>query len=200
MNTQQRHEYRSGLAKQVLLLLAMLWGTPVVAQVTAPDVVGHFVIPTVTIPSNLAKSTAQPEAPYPVLLSKLLKANDQQLLAFADGAGQSSLADNSPASDAFVPSQLAPTLPNAVSQPGNASAVHSIFKGFTNLLERNFSMPGYNPPPSVPIPRSAPPAPLDPVFPSSEFLGLNSQAPMGVNDANYAQYPLEQYLWQHVPI
>ena len=50
MNTQQRHEYRSGLTKQVLLLLAMLLGTPVGAQMTAPDVVGHFVIPTVTIP------------------------------------------------------------------------------------------------------------------------------------------------------
>src|SRR5262249_28098823 len=26
------------------------------------------------------------------------------------------------------------------------------------------------------------------------------QAPMGVNDQNYAQYPLEQYLWNHCPI
>lgn len=201
MNRQYKHGYKSGLAKPSLLFLVTLWGTPVAAQIAAPDVVGHFVIPTVTIPSALARSTAKPGAPYPVLLSKVLDPSNQQLLVSADdGGGQFSLPAGSPASDAHVLNPMSPTLPTAVSQPGNASAAHSIFKGFTNLLERNFSMPGYNPPQSAPLPRSAPPAPLDPVFPSSEFLGTNSQAPMGVNDANYAQYPLEQYLWQHVPI
>ena len=63
------------------------------------------------------------------------------------------------------------------------------------LLERDFGMPGYTAPPSDPLPRRAPPPALDPVFPSSEFLGTNAQAPMGVNDNNYAQYPLEQMLW-----
>jgi hypothetical protein len=71
---------------------------------------------------------------------------------------------------------------------------------FTQLLERDFSMPGYNPPPSDPLPRRALPPALDPVFPSSEFLGTNAQAPMGVNDYNNAQYPLEQALWAKCPI
>ena len=61
-------------------------------------------------------------------------------------------------------------------------------------------MRGYNPPITAPIPRRAPPPALDPVFPSTEFLGTNAQAPMGVNDACYAQYPLEQFLWKHCPL
>src|SRR5262249_6215501 len=63
-----------------------------------------------------------------------------------------------------------------------------------------FSMPGYTPPPSEPLPRRAIPAGLDPVFPSTEFIGTNGQGAMGSNDNCYAQYPIEQMLWKNVPI
>ncbi len=101
--------------------------------------------------------------------------------------------------------QTTPPVPPAASavtppQPVSRSPIGAIGHGFTQLLERDFSMPGYTPPSSPPLPRRAPPAPLDPVFPSSEFLGTDAQAPMGVNDSNYAQYPLEQFLWKYCPI
>jgi hypothetical protein len=87
---------------------------------------------------------------------------------------------------------------NTSSKPRSALVAAGDY--FTEVLERDFSMPGYNPPPSAPLPRRAPPPALDPVFPSSEFLGTNAQAPMGVNDYNNAQYPLEQALWAKCPI
>lgn len=89
---------------------------------------------------------------------------------------------------------------NTTSTNTTSKPTGSLGHAFTQLLERNFSMPGYDPPQSEPLPRRAPPAALDSVFPSSEFLGTNSQAPMGVNDYNNAQYPLEQALWAKCPV
>jgi hypothetical protein len=85
-------------------------------------------------------------------------------------------------------------------QPTPRTAAGTVGHYFSQLLERDFSLPGYTAPPSDPLPRRAPPPALDPVFPSSEFLGSNAQAPMGVNDSNYAQYPLEQLLWAKFPV
>lgn len=107
-----------------------------------------------------------------------------------------SSADSPPpvnSSVAATPSSVRPSVTPTTKRSG-------ICRGFTQLLERNFSMPGYTPPVIAPLPRRAPPAALDPVFPSTEFLGTNGQGPMGVNDACFAQYPLEQYLWARCPM
>ncbi len=99
---------------------------------------------------------------------------------------------------------ITPT-PQAVSTPpsswpANQSVIATLYRSARESLQRNFGMPGYYPPISAPIARSAPPAPLDPVFPSTEFIGTDSQAPMGVNDNNGAQYPLELMLWKACPL
>jgi hypothetical protein len=96
-------------------------------------------------------------------------------------------------------------IPQAVSTPplssaGKPTVIGTVIRNAKEILERNFSMPGYNPPITPPLPRRAPPAPLDPVFPSTEFIGTNAQAPMGVNDNNGAYYPLEKMLWKECPI
>ncbi|MBU6454248.1 MAG: outer membrane beta-barrel protein [Cyanobacteria bacterium REEB67] len=80
------------------------------------------------------------------------------------------------------------------------SVIGVVMRSAAETLQRNFSMPGYNPPVTAPLFRRAPPAPLDPVFPSTEFIGTNGQAPMGVNDNNGAVYPLEKMLWKTCPI
>jgi len=95
-------------------------------------------------------------------------------------------------------------IPQAISKKPIWSAKHSVlgtlYKNAKETLERNFGIPGYYPPITAPLARSAPPAPLDPVFPSTEFIGTDSQAPMGVNDNNNAQYPLELMLWKACPV
>ena len=114
--------------------------------------------------------------------------------------------DQSPQSEVPVPQPPAPsantTAPSAsaATTKPRRSAITALSQYATELLERDFGMPGYNPPQSAPLPRRAPPPPLDPVFPSTEFIGTNAQAPMGVNDNNYAQYPLEQALWAKCPV
>jgi hypothetical protein len=106
-----------------------------------------------------------------------------------------------PASSQQTSTQPATTQASAQPTPQPKQSVcAAMAQGATQLLERDFGMPGYTPPPSLPLPRRAPPPAQDPVYPSTEFLGTNGQAPMGVNDQNYAQYPVEQYLWDHVPI
>jgi hypothetical protein len=121
---------------------------------------------------------------------------DPSASSAGSSASSQSLAQVQPAEPSQGTPQASPT--GTANQPPPRNK--NVFKGLINLLERDFGMPEYNPPSSPPLPRRAPPAPLDPVFPSSEFLGTNAQAPMGVNDNNYAQYPLEQWLWNNVPI
>jgi hypothetical protein len=89
-----------------------------------------------------------------------------------------------------TPSALAPT------PPGSAFGYYG---GVKQLLLRNFGLPGYVPPSTPTLPRRAMPPALDPVFPSTEFLGTNGQGAMGANDGCYAQYPFEQALWKYAP-
>ena len=121
-------------------------------------------------------------------------------LRVTQGAGGQSAESASGLNPNSIPAATSAPPTGAKTSTKPRSAVGTAAYSAIKLLERDFSMPGYNPPSSPPIPRRAPPAPLDGVFPSSEFLGTNSQAPMGVNDYNNAQYPLEQALWAKCPI
>lgn len=47
--------------------------------------------------------------------------------------------------------------------------------------------------------RRAMPGPFDPVFPSTEFIGISTQLPIGVPDTNPA-YPLERAIWKACPL
>ena len=138
----------------------------------------------------------------PVSLNGTSQLPDQNRQATPTANLQTATADAVPASSSQEGGQ--PTTGTTDGSPAGASskrsAVKTVAHDFTQLLERNFGMPGYSAPDSVPLPRRAPPPALDSVFPSSEFLGTDGQAPMGVNDNNYAQYPLEQYLWSKCPV
>lgn len=88
------------------------------------------------------------------------------------------------------------------SAPAAASKLNVIgtfLKNSSQLIQRNFGMPGYQAP-AVPTPaRRGLPAPLDPIFPSAEWIGTDHQLPIGVPDSG-AVYPLETALWKRYPI
>jgi hypothetical protein len=68
--------------------------------------------------------------------------------------------------------------------------VGKLWHGFSNLCSSN--LPWYNPARDLP-------APLDPVFPSTEYIGTAGQIMLGVPDTDPV-YPLEAAIWKACPL
>jgi hypothetical protein len=91
--------------------------------------------------------------------------------------------------------KVVPSLPAYTNPPFTSSFLDWV----NQTYQRNFGMPGYKAPDTPALPRRAIAPGLDPVFPSSEFIGTGNQGAMGANDSCFAQYPLEQLLWKKCP-
>jgi Putative beta-barrel porin-2, OmpL-like. bbp2 len=106
------------------------------------------------------------------------------------GAGAANTLIAGASDSSAVPPLTQPAATPITTPPPQGPALLRFLKSYTG---------GASATPLIPSPprRGAPPA-LDPVFPSTEFLGVASQLPIGVPDAG-AQYPLEKYLWRHCP-
>jgi hypothetical protein len=85
----------------------------------------------------------------------------------------------------------APASPSTTSTPGLSSA-----KTFANNI---WKIIGDSPSSDIDPPRRAPPAPLDSVFPSTEYIGAAGTLPMGVPDTD-PEYPLERAIWKACPL